>query len=547
MAKKQRKIFIGAGWPYANGFLHFGHIAALLPADILARYHRLKGDRVLFVSGSDCHGTPISVEAEKQHISPQDIAEKYDKQFRQDLIEGLGFTYDIYSKTTSPKHAKVVQKIFLTLLKKGLIYPKKQELPFCPKCRRFLPDRYIEGICPKCGFSSARGDQCDNCGILLDPKDLIEPRCKICGQKPQWQETEHFFLKLSALENKIKQWIKKQKTWRPNAYQFSLNLFKQGLKDRAITRDIDWGIEIPLKGYENKRIYVWFEAVCGYLSASQEWSGKWKDFWQKPSYHYYVHGKDNILFHTVIWPAILMGVGRLNLPSQIVSSEYLNLEGKQFSKSRKWAVWLPNFLEKFEPESLRYYLTINGPETTDASFSWQDYFSKTNSELVANFGNFIHRVLGFSYSNFGSKISSAKSSDKESKEFLDDCAAAFKQTGGLIEKGEFRKALRIVFGLAEKGNRYIDKKAPWQKIKKDKAEAQKDIGVCLRVIFNLRILASPFLPVSCQKIDKIFNCKGGKKKWEFQEIPKGLKLSKPEPLYQPIDRALIDDEIGKLH
>lgn len=547
MIEKQRKIFIGAGWPYANGFLHFGHIAALLPADILARYHRLKGDRVLFVSGSDCHGTPISVEAEKQGVAPQEIAKKYDKQFRKDLIGGLGFTYDIFSKTTSPNHKKVVQKIFLELLKRGLIYPKKQKLPFCPDCRRFLPDRYIEGVCPKCGFGNSRGDQCDNCGGLLDPKDLVEPRCKICGQKPQWKETEHFFLKLSALENKIRRWVKKQKTWRPNAYQFSLNLLKQGLTDRAITRDIDWGIKIPLKGCEGKRIYVWFEAVCGYLSASQEWSAKWKDFWQEPSYHYYVHGKDNILFHTIIWPAILTGLGGLNLPSQIVSSEYLNLEGKQFSKSRKWAIWVPDFLKKFEPDSLRYYLTINGPETTDASFSWQDYFSKTNSELVANFGNFIHRILGFAYANFGSEVSAVKPADKESKAFLDECRAAFKGAGDLIEKGEFRKALKVVFGLAEKGNKFIDKKAPWREIKKNKAAARNDIGVCLEVIFNLRILVSPFLPFTGQKLDKIFGLKNGKKKWEFQEIARGLKLNKPKPLYQLIDKELIKAEISKLH
>lgn len=532
---KKERIFIGGAWPYANGSLHLGHLAALLPADVLARYFRSKGDEVLFVSGSDCHGTPISVAAEKQGVEPAEIAAKYDREFRRDLIERLGFSYDLFSKTTSLEHKKTVQEIFLALLAKKLIYKQEQELPYCEKCSRFLPDRYIEGVCPKCGFENARGDQCDQCGSLLDAKELKNPVCKHCGTKPRWKKSEHFFLKLSALEEKLKAWVKPQKNWRLNAYQFTLNTLKGGLKDRAITRDIDWGVEIPIKGFEDKKIYVWFEAVCGYLSASREWDSRsWKNFWQKECRHYYVHGKDNILFHTIIWPAILLGAGGLNLPTDIISSEYLNLEGKQFSTSRGWAVWLPDFLDKFDADTLRYYLTINGPENTDTDFSWRNFEEKNNAELVGNFGNFIHRVLGFSYKNFGSEIPQVGQLDGRDNDFLVKCEQAYESAGQEIENGHFRQALKIVFGLAEEGNRYIDFKEPWKTIKSDENRTKTALNVCLRIIFNLRNLINPFLPFSAQKISALFGVKKDQYQWSFQELPQGLSLPEPQPIYKKI-------------
>ena len=541
----KKRIFIGAAWPYANNSLHLGHAVALIGADILARYYRAKGSRVLFVSGSDCHGTPIAVEAEKRGILPLEVAKKYHQEFIEILINKLGFSYDFYSQTTSSVHKKVVQDIFLDLYKKGYIYKKTQELPYCSKCDRFLPDRYVEGVCPHCGYPEARGDQCDECGKLISPKDLKDIKCKICGSTPIWRESEHFFFKLSAFSSKLKDWIKKQDTWRNNAKNFSLKFIEGGLKDRAITRDINWGVEIPLPGYAKKRIYVWFEAVCGYLSASKEWSKQtedWKDFWEKDCYHYYVHGKDNIPFHTIIWPAILLGLGKLNLPNQIVSSEYLQLEGKQFSKSRKWAVWLPDVLSAFSPESLRYYLVAAGPETADANFSWKDFQLRNNSEMVGTFGNFIHRVLSFTYRNFDGKLPDVKI-DSDGEKLIQSVEDSFGEIGLLIEKAEFKKALKSVFNLAEQGNRFLDKKEPWKEIKKDKDKAGSALLACIQVINNLRILIHPFLPKTSAKIGLLLNQE--KIDWQFQTL-KQQSIKEPKPLFSLIDDESIEKEKKRL-
>ncbi|MFA5421084.1 MAG: methionine--tRNA ligase, partial [Patescibacteria group bacterium] len=391
-----RKILIASAWPYANGSLHLGHVAGLIGADVLARYFRLKGDDVLFVSGSDCHGTPIAVEADRQGISPVEISEKYHKEFKDNFLNGLSFSFDNYTKTNTENHYRVIQEMFLKLYNEGHIYEKEEELPYCPKCEKFLADRYIEGECYMCGFSSARGDQCDNCGNLIDTKKLINPKCKICGTTPEWRKTKHFFLRLSAWEKEILSFVENSKGWRQNAKNFSQEFIKNGLHDRAITRDTEWGIPLPLEGYEGKRIYVWFEAVLGYLSASKEHSDNWADFWQNDkALHFYFHGKDNIPFHSIILPIILMSYGGLHLPDRMFSTEYLNLENKQFSKSRRHAVWLNDFLAEFDSESLRYYLILNGPETADANFSWSDYMAKTNNELIGNFGNLVFRVLSF--------------------------------------------------------------------------------------------------------------------------------------------------------
>ena len=335
-----KKVLVAAAWPYANGSLHLGHVAGLIGGDVLARYHRLKGDDVLFVSGSDCHGTPIAVEADKQGVHPSEISSKYHVEFSDNFLNGLSFSYDNYTKTSTDNHQQLVQEMFLKLYKSGDIYIKEEELPYCSTCQRFLPDRYIEGECYICGFSSARGDQCDNCGNLMETKKLKNPKCKTCGNTPEWKKTEHFFLKLSAWQDKILKFIENSSFWRQNAKNFSREFVAQGLLDRAITRDTTWGVPIPLDGYESKRIYVWFEAVLGYLSASKEWAKNkgdenlWQDFWKNnEALHYYIHGKDNIPFHAIILPTILMSYGDLHLPDRIVSSEYLNLEGKQFSKS----------------------------------------------------------------------------------------------------------------------------------------------------------------------------------------------------------------------
>lgn len=565
-----KRIFIGLAWPYANGSLHLGHISAFLGGDILARYHRLNGDKVLFVSGSDCYGTPIAVEATEQGIDPDKIANKYHEEFKQALIDGLNFSYDIYTQTTTDHHAKAVQEIFLDLYKKGYLYTKIEKALYSPLLKRFLPDRFVEGTCPKCGYVGARGDQCDECGSLLDSLELKNPHInpKILQRKEilsdndlclEIRESEHFYFKLSSLEKKLQQWIEeKSDLWRANARTLTKGLIKQGLRDRAITRDTDWGVPIPLAGYENKRIYVWFEAVIGYLSASKLWAKKmgqvnqWKEFWlNDEAVHYYVHGKDNIPFHTIIWPAILLAEGTLHMPDRIVSSEYLSLEGKQFSKSRSWAIWLPDFLKSFDSETLRFFLIVNGPETSDANFVWTEYAQLVNGELIANFGNLVNRVLSFSQKEFPDGIKFVVSLDLISKDLLDLTKKSFEKIGELIEKGKFRLAWFEIRNIVEHSNHFIDKKAPWKKVK-DRAkrnELETDFAVLVHVIRSLAILVNPFLPATSGQILDFFGLNHKEIAWTYPEPQKVQKINYVKLLYRKIEESEVENQrelLGKL-
>ncbi len=365
------RIFIAVAWPYANGPLHLGHIAGCyLSADIFARYHRMKGNEVLMVSGSDTHGTPITIRADQEGTTPKEVVERYHAMFLE-AWEKLGITFDLFTTTQTENHQKVVHDVFTTLHEKGYIYTGNMLLAYCAQCDRYLPDRYVEGNCPHCQNTRARGDQCDSCGRTLDPQDLVEPRCSICGATPEFKESEHFFIKLSAFEKPLLEWVEKQSHWRPNVLNFTRRFLQDGLKDRAISRDLSWGVPIPIEGYDSKRIYVWFEAVIGYLSAAVEWAdksgkpGAWEDFWKDPdTKSYYFIGKDNIPFHSIIWPAILMAYGHdLNLPYDVPANEFLSLENQKFSTSQNWAVWLPDYLERYDPDPLRYLLSINMPES----------------------------------------------------------------------------------------------------------------------------------------------------------------------------------------
>ncbi len=538
------KIFVGVAWPYANGSLHLGHIAgSLLAPDIFARYHRLKGNEVLMVSGSDEHGTPITIEAEKQGKSPQEIVDFYHKE-HVECLNKLQIEFDFFSRTTSESHAKVVQEFFLTLLEKGWIYKKKVTALYCKKCARWLPDRYVEGVCPFCKFESARGDQCEKCGRTYDSDELLNPRCKICSSAPEQKETEHFFLKLSALKEQMQKYIEsKEEFWKENVYRFTLNWIKE-LKDRAITRDIDWGVRIPLQGYENKRIYVWFEAVIGYLSASKDWSRKtgkekkWEEFWKdKNVKHFYFIGKDNIPFHTVIWPAMLLAHENLNLPYNVPANEYLTLKGEQFSKSRGRAVWLPEFFQSYEPDALRYYLSINMPETKDIDFTWDEFITKNNTELVAALGNFIHRVLSFSQKNFG-KIPDVKSDlDELDKEALERIISTHKKAGEFIERCEFKNAFREIMALAHYGNYYFDKKAPWKSIKDNPEKCQTSIHIACRMVKSLAVLLYPFMPGSAEKLQTMLNCKISKWAEAVEDVKSG-KLENIYPLFKKIELKL---------
>ena len=417
------RILVAVAWPYANGSLHLGQtVGAYLPPDIFARYHRLKGNDVLMVSGSDSHGTPVTLQAENLGIAPEEVYGRYHAEFL-DNWKRLGISFDLFTSTHTDNHAAVAQDMFLKLYENGYIYKGAMSQPYCETDGRFLADRYVEGTCPHCGYDGARGDQCDSCGRTLDPHELIGMKCGLCGNPPVIRETEHFFLKLSAFEDRLLEWVRAQDHWKPNVRNFSIGYLEGGLHDRAITRDIEWGVPVPLDGYEGKRIYVWFEAVIGYLSASIEWArnrgeeAKWRDYWQKDCRAYYFMGKDNIPFHTVIWPAMLMGYGGLNLPYDVPANEYLNLEGLKLSTSRNWAVWLPDYLDRYEPDPLRYVLAASMPETSDSDFSWREYVRRNNDELVATYGNLVNprpdyrlpqlRRAGAAAGGFGRLIRSA--------------------------------------------------------------------------------------------------------------------------------------------
>ncbi len=544
------RIHIGVAWPYANNPIHLGGIAgAYLPADIFARYHRTKGNEVLMVSGSDMHGTPITIKAEQEGKTPEQVATHYHNQFV-DAFKKLGISFDLYTHTNTTNHTEVTQDFFLTLLNKGYIYKDTVLQAWCPKCKRFLTDRYIEGTCPLCKFTGARGDQCDQCGKPMNPIELEAARCRLCGEAPEFKNSEHFFLKLNAFQNQLIDWIKPKTYWRPNVYNFSLHYLEEGLKDRAITRDMEWGVPIPLPGYEQKRIYVWFDAVIGYFSASKEWSKiihddeRWRLFWQGESKIYNFIGKDNIVFHTIIWPAMLMGYGGLNLPYDVPANEFLTFEMKKFSKSRNWAVWLPDYLSRYAPDPLRYMLSINMPETTDTDFSWREFYRRNNDELVATYGNLAHRVLTFTYRNYGETIPVPGELDSQSQALLERARKTLATMDGLLAQCHFKDAIKSALDLAQEANRYLDDKSPWKVIKQDKAAAGTSLYVAISVLSCLRVAFYPFLPFSSQKLHEYLGYTGNVQDtgWEFILPPGGQKLVAPQPLFAKLDEKLIEEE-----
>jgi len=551
----REKIYIGVAWPYANSSLHLGHIAgAYLPPDIFARYHRTKGNLVLMVSGSDVHGTPITIRAEQEGVEPSEIAEKYHRQFLQSFKD-FGITFDLFTNTGTENHKEVTQDIFTTLLNKGYIYKDTVLQPFCSKCRRYLPDRYVEGTCPLCGYEGARGDQCDKCGQPLNPNELKEARCRTCGTTPEFCNSEQFFLKLTAFEDELLEWVKKQKHWRSNVANFTIKYLQSGLKDRAITRDISWGIPLPLEGYEGKCIYVWFEAVIGYLSASKEWAknsgnpDKWRDFWTGDDVKsYYFIGKDNIPFHTIIWPAMLLGYGGLNIPYDVPSNEYLTIEGKKLSSSLNWAVWLPDYLSRYDPDPLRYLLSANMPETSDTDFSWREFVRRNNDELVATYGNLAQRVLTFTYRSFDGCVPDPVDIDEENKVLLRKTEEMLEKMGELIAACRFREAIRAAMALAQEANRYLEDKSPWKVIKSDKQAAAVTLYVALTVISGLRTAFYPFLPFSSQKLHEYLGYEGRVEDdgWQLRLPSPGQKLLPPQPLFTKLDEEIIEQETARL-
>ena len=548
------RILVCVAWPYANGFLHLGHIAgAYLPADIFARYHRLKGNQVLMVSGSDQHGTPITIKAEQEDKTPQQVASYYHQSFLRSW-EQLGISFDLFTSTGTQNHAEVTGDIFSNLLNNGHIYKDVMQQPYCPKCGRFLPDRYIEGTCPLCQHPHTRGDQCDNCGHPMNPAELNDPHCRICGTTPVFKESEHFFLRLSAFQEKLLDWVRKQSHWRANVLNFTARYLEEGLKDRAITRDIDWGVPLPIAGYPDKRIYVWFEAVIGYLSASKEWArttgdaDKWHLFWQDDTRTYYFIGKDNIPFHTIIWPAMLMGYGNLNLPYDVPANEWLTIESGKLSTSKNWAIWVPDFLARYDPDPLRYTLAINMPETSDSDFSWREFLRRNNDELVATYGNLVHRVLTFVYRNFDGGVPTPDSMDASATELENTTLAIFNEVDRLLSRCNFKMALKKAMSVATETNRFLDEKSPWKTIKEDRQAAANALYAALNVISGLKTILYPFLPFSSQKLHQYLGFKGKVEDegWQLSKLKPGQKLAQPEPLFTKLDEKLVEIETSRL-
>ncbi len=530
-------IFIGGAWPYANGSLHLGHVAGLLPGDIIARYHRLKGNNVLYVSGSDCHGTPISLRAKGEGVLPSVITDKYHEEFRQ-CFQKLGFSYDFYSRTDQEFHKKVVQETIVEFHNKNLLYEKKVGLLFCDRCDQFLPDRYVEGICPHCN-NVARGDQCDYCSSLLEPTELTDIKCKLCGGEPHLKESNHLYFKLSQFQRELEEYLDNS-DWRENAKNLTGRYLNEKLLDRAVTRNIDWGVDIPIQGFEATKVYVWIEAVLGYLSASKEHlPQKWQEFWGDDVLAYYVHGKDNIPFHTVILPALLKGLG-LHPPDKIISSEYLTIEGQKLSTSRNWAVWVPDILERYHPDSIRYFLTINGPEKRDADFSWREFIYKHNGEVLGVFGNLVNRTLVFLEKFYDGIVPNGNLDDDIAKEIQ----SLYEKGGYLIEEGELKQGLEKIFSLARYGNKYFDERKPWLDVKEKRADCDTTIYNCIQIIANLANLLTPFLPFTCETIKDILN--NPKLKWDLTLVAQGERIKKSQILFQRIDKKQIDIEVSNL-
>ena len=551
-------ILVAVGWPYANNHLHAGHLAgAYLPADIFARYQRMRGQRVLMVSGSDSHGTPVTVRAEQEGMTPEEIFQRYHQSFL-DTFEGFGISFDIFTSTDTPNHIEVTQDLFLRMLEQGDLYEADQELLFDPKAGRFLPDRYVEGVCPRCQYDGARGDQCDNCGATLDALELMEPRSRLSDATPERRKSRHFFLRLTAYTERLLQWIEQPEHdgWRPHVRNFTLGMLREGLIDRSITRDITWGVPIPLEGYESKRIYVWFEAVIGYLSATREWSEAsgnpdgWKAWWTDPAARtVYFIGKDNVPFHTVIWPAMLMADGTLNLPTDIPANQYLTMSGSKASKSRGGVVWLPDYLTRYDPDPLRYALTASMPETSDADFTWAEFVRRNNDELVARWGNLVNRVLTITRRNFEARVPRPPATlSAESRALLDRVDAAFDTVGDDYDRVQMRRALTGAMEVAGAANQYLDARAPWQAVKADREHAAETLYVALNAISGLATLLNPVLPFTTQQAWGYLGHEGdvGVAGWRRTPVLAGTVLPEPAPLYRKLDDSVVAEEEARL-
>ncbi|MDO5033025.1 methionine--tRNA ligase [Corynebacterium sp.] len=596
-------VVVNVAWPYANGPRHIGHVAGFgVPSDVFARFQRMRGRNVLMVSGTDEHGTPLLVQADKEGVSVRELADRYNRQIVNDLA-GLGLSYDLFTRTTTRNHYAVVQELFKGLYENGYMIKETTQGAISPSTGRTLPDRYIEGTCPLCGAEGARGDQCDNCGNQLDPIDLIDPVSKINGETPEFIETEHFLLDLPSVKDALEQWLNTREDWRPNVLKFSLNLLED-MRPRTMSRDIDWGIPIPVEGWaENgaKKLYVWFDAVIGYLSASIEWAHRtgnpdaWKEFWNnKEARHYYFQGKDNITFHSQIWPAEMLGYagkgskggtlhkyGELNLPTEIVSSEFLTMSGSKFSSSKGVVIYVKDFLKEFGADPLRYFIAVAGPENNDTDFTWDEFVRRINNELANGWGNLVNRTVSMAHKNFG-EVPAPSALEEADKEILALAEETFEQAGAALELSKFKQAITAIMHVVGEANAYIAAMEPW-KLAKDESQRERLATVlwtALQVVSDCNTMLTPFLPFTAQKVHETLGREGvwaaepqvedvvddipvelvgvglpeenhpypiitgdytaQQAVWRRVEVTPGTPLSKPKPLISKLDPELAE-------
>ena len=560
MAKE--KVLVTSALPYANGPIHLGHLSgAYLPADIYARYKRLNDDDVIYICGSDEHGVPITISADKEKVLPQVIIDRYHETNKK-AFERFGMSFDNYSRTSIPIHHETAKEFFLEFYNRGLFVERKSLQFYDDKAKMFLPDRYVEGTCPKCGNEEARSDECENCGSLYDPSELKNPKSKISGATPTLKETTHYYFPLGKYQAALEKYVDEMNEkygWKDNVLNYCRGWFKDGLKERAITRDLDWGIKVPVDGAAGKVIYVWFEAVLGYISSTKELSQQkkqpelWKKYWQDPKTKYIAFiGKDNVVFHTIIFPAILMAWNEGNkeqycLPQNVPANEFLNFEGKKFSKSRNWGIDVEEFLNLFPADLLRYTLAANLPETRDTDFYWKEFQLRNNSELADILGNFINRTFTFVFKHFDGKVPAPGKLEKIDENMLQEISEYPKRVADLFEKYKIRDGVNEIMNLARDGNKYFNDSEPWKIIKSDKERCGTTLNICLQTIYTLAELFSPVLPFS---MDKLFIMLNGKMvEWDQcgkSQLKSGHQLNQAEILFPKIEDERIEAQVNKL-
>ena len=542
------RILVAVAWPYASGSLHLGHLGgAYLPADIFARYHRLAGSDVLMVSGSDAHGTPITVKADEEGLTPAEVVNRYHPEIL-GYWEALGISFDLFTTTMTENHAAVTQDVFLRLLEKGHLVKGTSTQFFDPEAERFLPDRYVEGTCPHCGYTGARGDQCENCGRTLDAVDLIEPRSRLTGATPVLRETEHYFFRLPEFAEPLRAWLESKTTWRRHVKNWALGMIEEGMPERAMTRDIDWGVEVPVDDLgPGKRIYVWFDAVIGYLSAAKEWAAgtddpdAWKRWWEDPAaLSYYFIGKDNIPFHTVIWPAMLMGYGGLNLPTDVPANQYITFKGQKASKSAGVGKSIGWYAERLQPDALRYAIASVLPEQNDTDLSDEDIIRRVNEELVATWGNLVNRVLSLSERNFERKVPEPGQLTPTDEALIASIDKALGTAADHIEAVELRAGLRTAMDAASEVNAYLNSEEPWKALKEDPDRAGTVLWAAIQAISGIRVALTPYLPWTSARLGEMLGIGPDVSEWNRPEIAGGTRLGEVTPLFDKLEPDALD-------